>query len=465
MAEFFNKKNQEKTKDIFGTYIFYTNITIFALILLVPVGTYLITGDKAFLSWEHFVLASFIGILQILVTRLFRNQLFRFIERIRKNFEQLSLLLKNIKKFQDIKKFKREKEILLKPLFEEENLKPLGESINQLLEEISNAFEIKLFKEELIRKLTTTLNTDRLVNIVANNFIRFFDLQAIAVYLKDLRNDFFVLKLNKGFTDIEPFLDKSFLEKLSLTDDILGEENLELSIDLGLCKLNVDKVYIHKLIPRNGKLIGIIFFAPSVENKSSIVKRLRNFLEEMEPTLSLIFENALEHEKSLAMTSFDPLTGAYSRSEGFKIVKKLLQKASLENKNLCLIILDIDHFKKFNDTYGHDAGDMVLKEVVKAIKNSIRDNDMVIRWGGEEFLIVLDGVPADKVGDVAERIRKNIEAKKIILPNGKEVRVTASLGVACTKVDGTFSFDELFLIGDKRLYKAKRMGRNRVVVN
>ena len=459
------QKSEKPTKNIFGSYIFYTNITIFALIFLVPIGAYLITGNKAFLSWEHFAFAGIVGGLQIFVTRFFRNQLFKFLEKVRYNFNKLSNLVKNIRKFNDIKKFKQEKDELLRPLMEEENLRPLGESVKFLLDQFVEIFEIKLFKEELIRRLTTTLNTDKLSNILASNLLRFFDLHAVAIYLKDIRNDFFVLKLNKGFGDLEPHLEESFLSKIRDDDSILGEEKLELHLDLGVCKVKTDKVLYHKLVPRKDKFIGLIFFAPNKRTEAMNVYRLRNFLAEMEPTLSLIFENALEHEKSITLASFDPLTGAYNRREGFKLVKQLLQRAYIEDKNLCLVVLDIDHFKKFNDTYGHDAGDTVLKEVVKAIRNSIRNDDVVIRWGGEEFLVVLNGVPTEKVKDVAERIRKNIESKKVQLPNGEEVRVTASIGVACTQAEGTYSFDELFLIADKRLYKAKQTGRNKVVVD
>jgi diguanylate cyclase len=127
------------------------------------------------------------------------------------------------------------------------------------------------------------------------------------------------------------------------------------------------------------------------------------------------------------------------------------------------LVLDIDFFKKFNDTYGHDAGDIVLREVVKIIRNSIRNNDIIVRWGGEEFIILLDNVPAEKAGEVAERIRKNIAESFIELPNGKKIKVTVSIGVACAEMEGTYSFDELFSIADKRLYKAKKEGRNRVV--
>ena len=107
----------------------------------------------------------------------------------------------------------------------------------------------------------------------------------------------------------------------------------------------------------------------------------------------------------------------------------------------------------------------MLKEVVRVIKRSIRNEDIVIRWGGEEFLVILNDLPSQKAKDVAERIRQNVENNIIELPNGEKLNVTVSIGVACTQREGNFFFEELFKIADKRLYKAKNTGRNKVVAD
>ncbi|HIP98083.1 MAG TPA: GGDEF domain-containing protein [Aquifex aeolicus] len=451
--------------NIFGKYIFYTNLSIFSLIFLVPIGAYIITGEENYLSLTHIALAVLVGSAQVLVNRIFRKNFQNYWELIKNSLYQLSENLKKVKTLRDIKIFKRKKEELLKPLLEEESFSTLGESLKELLEEASNIIEIKLFKEEIIRRMTTTLETKKLSAIFANNIIRYFNISGIAVYLKESRGETFELKLNKGFGEINPVLGEGFIEKITAIDSILTEEKLDYKIDLGLHQVYVEKVLIHKLIPRRNKLVGIIFFGIYKNFPPEEEKLLKNFLLELEPTISLIFENALEHERSITLASFDSLTGAYNRREGLKLAKQILKRSSFEDKNACLLVLDIDFFKKINDTYGHGAGDIVLKEVATIIKNTIRNEDLIVRWGGEEFLIVLSGIPAEKAGEVAERIKNNIANSLIELPDGKKIKVTVSIGVACTEIEGTYTFDELFTIADKRLYKAKREGRNRVVTS
>ena len=451
--------------NIFGRYIFYTNLSIFSLIFLVPIGSYIITGEKSYLSFTHFALAGIVGLAQVLVNRVFRRNFQDYWELIKNSLLQLSETLKKVKTLKDVKIFKKEKEELLKPLLEEESFSTLGESLKDLLDEVSNTIEIKLFKDEIIRRMTTTLDTKKLSTIFASNIIRYFNIPGVAIYLKSLRGETFELKLNKGFGEINPVLGEGFIEKITSVDSILTEEKLDYKIDLGLCQVNAEKLLVHKLIPRRNKLVGFIIFGTYRNFSPEEEKLLKNFLLELEPTISLIFENALEHEKSVTLASFDPLTGAYNRREGLKLVKQLLRKNSFEDKNACVLVLDIDYFKKINDTYGHEAGDIVLKEVVKIIRNSIRNDDIIVRWGGEEFLILLNGIPVEKAGEVAERIRRNIAQTLIELPDGKKIKVTVSIGVACAEEEGTYSFDELFVVADKRLYKAKREGRNRVVTS
>ncbi|HIP86083.1 MAG TPA: hypothetical protein EYH18_00390, partial [Aquifex sp.] len=141
--------------NIFGKYIFYTNLSIFSLIFLVPIGAYIITGEENYLSLTHIALAVLVGSAQVLVNRIFRKNFQNYWELIKNSLYQLSENLKKVKTLRDIKIFKRKKEELLKPLLEEESFSTLGESLKELLEEVSNIIEIKLFKEEIIRRMTT----------------------------------------------------------------------------------------------------------------------------------------------------------------------------------------------------------------------------------------------------------------------------------------------------------------------
>jgi len=128
-------------------------------------------------------------------------------------------------------------------------------------------------------------------------------------------------------------------------------------------------------------------------------------------------------------------------------------------KNLSFIFLDIDHFKKINDTYGHAVGDTVLKEVAQTIQKGLRQGDTASRWGGEEMVVLLLGANESDAVRKAEDIRRSVEA--LVFESNPELKVTISSGVA--SAEAGISLDELVKRADKALYKAKESGRNKVV--
>jgi len=173
------------------------------------------------------------------------------------------------------------------------------------------------------------------------------------------------------------------------------------------------------------------------------------FLEMIDVSRYRQNELRLEHE-SMA----DALTGLYNR----KILPKIVMEAAQKPK-VCCLLCDLDHFKEVNDLYGHARGDAVLKEVAALIRSKLRQNDYLLRWGGEEFLAVLDGDIREAMS-VAQKLRRAVEETQIAqLPAGK---VTVSIGVCCAKIKDLPEFETLFEKTDQALYKAKHLGRNRV---
>jgi len=161
--------------------------------------------------------------------------------------------------------------------------------------------------------------------------------------------------------------------------------------------------------------------------------------------------------------STDSLTGIFNRKAIIETLQEEFTKAKLRNAPLSFIIFDIDFFKKINDTYGHPAGDYVLKETCDLIKNKmIRPTDALGRYGGEEFVLLLPGTQSQIAIDVAERIRSKIEQHPYIFED-KRILVTISLGVVA--LDSTSNTPEqLISLADKALFDAKNQGRNRVCV-
>ncbi len=129
-------------------------------------------------------------------------------------------------------------------------------------------------------------------------------------------------------------------------------------------------------------------------------------------------------------------------------------------RDISFLFFDIDHFKKINDTYGHDVGDKVLKEFASVVKNSLRVGDIFARWGGEEFVVILLGSNEMDSKVKADEIRKKVE--DMTFDNPSELKITVSIGVA--EFDGDITFENLIKNADNALYKAKDTGRNKVVV-
>ena len=158
---------------------------------------------------------------------------------------------------------------------------------------------------------------------------------------------------------------------------------------------------------------------------------------------------------------YDPLTNCYNKKEVEVLLDKFLKESLRYNKPLSIMMLDIDFFKKVNDTYGHLAGDYVLKEVANIIKSTIRSSDVCGRFGGEEFIVILPDTKLNGAMKLAERIRNNIQNHKFIFQN-QEIPVTISIGItSASKNDSLFSLIER---ADNALYEAKENGRDQVRV-
>jgi len=173
-----------------------------------------------------------------------------------------------------------------------------------------------------------------------------------------------------------------------------------------------------------------------------------------------ILKNEVEEYQNKAY--IDGLTKVFNRMFLEENKKKLILKAEIQNKPLSVIMLDIDDFKKINDTYGHDIGDLVLVKLAQTIKSSLRKSDYLIRYGGEEFVVILY-LNIDDALKVAEKIRKEIEELEINLPNNKILHFTISLGVSHILENETNLFD-IIKRADEKLYKAKLSGKNQVQI-
>ncbi|MFY9287401.1 MAG: PleD family two-component system response regulator [Alphaproteobacteria bacterium] len=172
------------------------------------------------------------------------------------------------------------------------------------------------------------------------------------------------------------------------------------------------------------------------------------------------------YEDSLALSLVDPLTGAFNRRYLDAHLPKMMARSKTVLKPLSALMVDIDHFKKVNDTYGHNIGDDVLRTTVSSIMNNLRPSDLVVRMGGEEFVIIMPETDLPVASIIADRLRERIASTSIpIKDGGQNISVTVSMGAACLVQNTEDSVDDLLKRADAALYKAKQTGRNRLVTD
>ncbi|MGE4383917.1 MAG: diguanylate cyclase [Arcobacter sp.] len=211
------------------------------------------------------------------------------------------------------------------------------------------------------------------------------------------------------------------------------------------------KVYGKKDTPLELEPCGIF----EIDSLSSNFKKMLEELDDRTKKL-IIEETKRAYHESLANT--DALTGVYNRRYLYTFSEQYLKIVKRENKNLALLILDLDDFKKINDTFGHEIGDLVIKQLVEIAKNCIRENDLIVRFGGDEFIILLPNTQIEQAKTVALKIIDKINEYN----KDKEFNFTISVGVSSYQ-KGDETIDNLISRADDALYQAKKLGKNCIV--
>jgi len=226
------------------------------------------------------------------------------------------------------------------------------------------------------------------------------------------------------------------------------------------------KSFISLPLESEGRLIGVLNLADKSNGSSFTEKdlnRVKTFTGYAVPMIAraATLEKVGKFEQ-LAIT--DPLTGLYNRRFLEDRLQEEFSRSGRHKQNFCIILADLDNFKMYNDICGHLAGDQVLRKVASLLRRTARDMDVVSRYGGEEFCIILPGTGKKESVFVGERMRRVIEVESFPgeshLPLG---RLTISLGIASFPADGVTA-NELIHASDLALYQAKAMGRNRLVL-
>lgn len=203
-------------------------------------------------------------------------------------------------------------------------------------------------------------------------------------------------------------------------------------------------------------------FSMALDRMESALMRLNRTLLAREQALrSEIERRRLAEERLEVLASTDALTGSTTRRKFMEVASECLALSRAERQPMSMILIDVDHFKKINDTYGHAGGDAVLRELGHFLRQAVRGMDIVGRLGGEEFGVCLPETHLDQAAALAERIRRSLASQEIHLQDGQNIHCTASIGVA-QLIHEDAGIEALLHRADLAMYESKRAGRNRV---
>lgn len=259
----------------------------------------------------------------------------------------------------------------------------------------------------------------------------------------------------ESFGPIEKSLKSGEVEQYAQTD---GWEWFSQSTPLG--NFHPGSVVIIPLMDKQ-KPVGLVVLACG---KSTIDEKQRKSIQALRSFAAPNLDNSILHKRISDLAAIDELTGILNRRFGMRRLKEEFSRSTRHGAPISAVMMDIDHFKDFNDSFGHNAGDVVLKMVANTIQENIRMEDMACRYGGEEFLIGLSGAGMNDSAVIIERIRRAIETNHVTW-GGKQLNVTISSGIATYPVVRASVCEELITSADQALYAAKDFGRNQVAVN
>jgi len=344
----------------------------------------------------------------------------------------------------------------------------LKETNGKLQRDVEDIFGIY----EGIKTATMTLNLEEILQGMNYMMHKFFDFSQANLYLfedsavSDVSSK---PKINFQYDFINKISNKNITEVMDeeIKKVIVSKKEILFPYDKRLHSFDEDEKYqkIYMIIPMiiENKVIGVIRMEREGEPFLPFSEDDINKLSILCAQTAVILRRAHLYQEVEKLAIVDGLTGLYVHRYFQENIVQEIKRAQIFNEKLPLLMIDIDYFKKYNDEYGHLAGDEILRQISRVMKSTVRDTDFAARYGGEEFAIMLLHQDREQAIKVAEEIRSNIENMKFVI-NEKNTKVTVSIGVAMFPEDAGLP-EELIDKADKSLYEAKKKGRNCVVIS
>lgn len=396
----------------------------------------------------------------------------RTLIRVRKTETELAMQLKLLEDYTQRLEQVSERERLTSAQISRSN-KEL-EQLNQRLAEEKYKTEIRRGQDTLLHKISNVLrksfNIEENIQEMFDHLSEWFQLDCCFVVLPGedpqdtirlesfSNNSYSVTGKDRDLQILEIFQNNFNYQDPVLVSDVKRDKRIE---PLRRDVLSHYHMYSLFYIPisYDEKLLGILG-GHKCESEHAWSTDNQHFLQQVGDQLAIGLTNVRLYKRVERQATTDGLTGLFNHRTGQEKLTEQLRLAERYERNVCVVMIDVDHFKSINDTYGHPVGDTVLKTVAQIIKRDCRDVDTPVRYGGEEFLLILPEINREGAVVVAERLRKTL-SKEVIGHENIELGVTASLGVACYP-DDAVTQHHLLELADKALYMSKRMGRNQV---
>ncbi len=327
---------------------------------------------------------------------------------------------------------------------------------NSLIRVIRSEFYQHEILKEYSKIIGKIVQIEELNKSTTDFLCRNLDLLGIQIYKTTPNGEITLSKAKGVHTDLTKDMKRSLMDILD--ENKIREIRGEQIVEYGTAKVKPQFICLFPLKHFNKEWIFATY------SNYYLTKERKNLVTRVLNEYKIAYESAEMYERMQDMAAIDELTGLYNRRFGMKRLNEEYKRALRIEKCMCLIMFDIDHFKSINDTYGHQAGDYVLSSIGKILLNNFRSEDIVMRYGGEEFLCVLCNSKPEGAIKRAEEIRKMIEDFDFVYRDHK-IPVTISGGISMfdIKKKEKKTPEELIREADEALYTAKRTGRNRIV--
>lgn len=373
------------------------------------------------------------------------------------------------------------------PVDHADEIGKLGHDLNELAQELERKFNEASKLRKISEEVTAGLFLNDVLNRVYDNFRSVIPYNRIGcALLRDEnrmltayweKSDAAKMKLKSGFTapmagsSLQHIIDTGLPRILNDLEAHLADHPASVSTKLLLAE-GMHSNFTCPLIAQD-KPIGFLFFTSMEKNTykdihqgvflqiagqlSILIEKSRLYQQLYELNQKLLLaQNELEHQ-----ATHDALTGAYNRGAIIELLEGQMARAKRHDQPFGIVMLDVDHFKQINDTYGHLAGDTVLKTITARMKKCLREYDYLGRYGGEEFLVVLGDADEETAMKTTERLRLAVGDETVAI-EGKQIAITISAGVAVSEKSAGLNTDQIVSAADQELYRAKSNGRNRI---